>query len=107
MSRAAHTDDLAPIATGGVDTYPTAAAGPTRSALLVDGDTVLGRIWTDGQAAAGFLPDTAAPPAALALASRATFRILANLHRRGIPAAEVLNAARWAPLYRLGDPTTD
>lgn len=107
MSRLAHTDDLAPILAAQAPTYPQLAAGPTRSAALVDGDTVLGRIWTDDGAAAGFVPDPAAPPAAAALATRFTWRVLARLHARGLPASTVLEAPRWAPMYRLAAPTPD
>lgn len=90
---------LAPARVSDSGTYPGVPSGSVRRAPLYDGTTLVGHVWTDGTAA-GFLDNDAAGPAAIRAGAR-VWRILADAHQAGRPAAEVLDPALFAPAFRL------
>jgi hypothetical protein len=76
--------------------YSDDAQGPVRRAELYDGDTLLGRVWTDDREAVGFLPDEEAGSAG----ARASARIRA-IHRDAFqahrPPSDILDPFLYAP----------
>jgi hypothetical protein len=95
-------DDPQPVVVATPATYSAQAQGPVRRAELHDAETdsLLGHVWTDDQAAAGFLDEESAGAAGVR-AGADVWGILRDAHQAGRPAAEVLDPALYAPAYRL------
>ncbi|MFF4412127.1 hypothetical protein ACFYY8_06310 [Streptosporangium sp. NPDC001559] len=87
-------------ATAAAPGYSSAPAGPVRRAPLYDGDTLLGQVWTDDADAAGFRPDEQAGPAGVQ-AGAYVWAVMAECHKRDIPAAELLDPVLYEPTYQL------
>ncbi|MEO6085196.1 MAG: hypothetical protein ABIQ18_18985 [Umezawaea sp.] len=97
------TDAMRPRLVAAATTYPSAPAGPVRRAPLSDASGQLGWVWTDDLGAAGWEPGE--PTVASARAGAYVWRVLQLAHGKGESVSVVLAPARYAPLYRLGDPT--
>ncbi|GAA0969795.1 hypothetical protein GCM10009555_017570 [Acrocarpospora macrocephala] len=84
--------------------YSGDVVGEVRRAALHDMDgLLLGHVWTDDQAAAGFLDaDGVGPPAVRA--STYVWQVHKRLFDAGRPASDVMDPALYAPLYRLAAP---
>lgn len=91
---------LAPTQVSDSGTYPGTPEGPVRRAALYDGHTLVGHVWTDDRAAAGFLDNDDAGAAAIRAGAR-VWRVLADARQAGRAAGDVLDPALFAPAYRL------
>lgn len=70
--------------------YSSISVGTVRRAALHDGGQLVGHVWTDGLAAAGFRPAEEAGPAGVR-ASAAVWVILQSCYEAGVDAADVLD----------------
>lgn len=103
VSRERFSDDMAPRLVAEAPGYAKTPAGPMRKAALRDSAGVLlGHVWTDDTAAAGWLP--ADPTPAVARAGAYVWRVLSVQHQRGKPARHLLDPRLFAPLYTLDEP---
>ncbi|MFI6814438.1 hypothetical protein ACIBG7_18650 [Nonomuraea sp. NPDC050328] len=92
---------LSPGPVSGSGTYPGIPQGPKQQAPLHDqAGLLLGHVWTDGQAAAGFSPDRAAGPAGVR-ASGQVWGIMRDAYVAGRPAAGVLDPSLFRPDFEL------
>ncbi|MER7206351.1 hypothetical protein ABT340_04730 [Streptosporangium sp. NPDC000239] len=94
-------DDPQPTNVDSPPTYSAEAVGAVRRAPLHDHDgQLLGHVWTDDLAAAGFQPAEQAGPAGVQ-AGAYVWTVLSECHRRDIPAAELLDPILYSPAYGL------
>ena len=83
-------DDPQPADVTSPSFYDWQAKGPVRRAELRDASgTLLGHVWTDDQAAAGFTPAEDAGAAGIRAGAK-VWRVLADCYSAGIPAADLL-----------------
>ncbi|GAA1769999.1 hypothetical protein [Nonomuraea bangladeshensis] len=87
-------------AAGTYSNKPANPAAVRRARLKDDDGMVLGHVWTDDQAAAGFVKDPDAGRLGIAAASR-VWSILKDAHDAGRPASDVLDPALFAPDFEL------
>jgi hypothetical protein len=94
-------DALAPALVDSPPAYDATPAGPVRRAALRDrGGLLLGTVWTDGQAAAGYTPDESAGSAGVRAGSY-VWVLLTECRKRDVPADQLLDPAMFEPDYRL------
>ncbi|MFN2636896.1 MAG: hypothetical protein ABR585_07720 [Gemmatimonadaceae bacterium] len=101
---------MAPRVVYSPKTYDSKAKGPVRRAELHDADgLLLGRVWTDDQNAAGYLPDEAAGPAGRRAGSAvwAIHRDAYNKTPKRVPASDLLDPALYESVGTLGEPSDD
>ncbi|MGP3955631.1 hypothetical protein ACTWPT_06500 [Nonomuraea sp. 3N208] len=83
------------------DSYDFKATGPKRRAAVHDRNgRLLGHVWTDDRQAAGFtrIED---PEPDMAYVRGRMQQILAEAHKAGVPASELLDPALYAPDFEL------
>ncbi|MGW4469675.1 hypothetical protein ACWENQ_08380 [Nonomuraea sp. NPDC004354] len=90
---------LQPEETSAPPAYSPIAQGQVRRAQLRDRDgRLVGHVWTDNQAAAGFLPtETAAGTTAASY----VWVLMTECAARDVPASELLDPALYMPDYVL------
>jgi hypothetical protein len=87
--------------------YDDQAAGPVRRAALnTPGGRLLGHVWTDDQAAAGFTPAEVAGPAGRK-AGAAVWVIHRDAYRDKLPTSDLLDPKLYAAMGELQEPTTE
>ncbi|GII63554.1 hypothetical protein Skr01_36390 [Sphaerisporangium krabiense] len=96
-----YLDALTPVNVSTPQTYDWQAQGPVRRAALRDHDgRLLGHVWTDDLAAAGFLDEEAAGADGVR-AGALMWAILRDAYAAGTPASALLDPALYAPDYVL------
>lgn len=94
-------DALNPVLVDSPPAYDATPAGTVRRAALRDPDgQLLGHVWTDDQAAAGYTPDESAGAAGVR-AGAYVWTLLTECRKRDVPASELLDPAMFEPAYRL------
>lgn len=97
---------LAPKNVRRVAGYPGVPAGPTREAEVRDGDLIVGWIWTDDQAAAGYRDREEAGRAGI-IAEGAIRAVFAAAYARGVHVRDLLDPALYASTgYQVTDTRT-
>ncbi|MEV0617575.1 hypothetical protein AB0I81_29935 [Nonomuraea sp. NPDC050404] len=87
-------------AAGTYGSRPADQAAVRRARLKDPDGMVLGHLWTDDQAAAGFVKNSDGGRPAIAAAAQ-VWSILKNAYDAGRPASDVLDPALYAPQFEL------
>jgi hypothetical protein len=94
-------DALSPAIVDSPPAYDITPAGPVRKAALHDRDgLLLGHVWTDDQAAAGYSPAESAGAAGVR-AGGYVWTLLTECRKRDVPADQLLDPTMFEPVYRL------
>ncbi|MEU4410754.1 hypothetical protein AB0F88_40140 [Streptosporangium sp. NPDC023963] len=97
-------DGLTGRVTHAPNIYDYQAAGPVRRAALnTPGGHVLGHVWTDDRAAAGFTPAEVAG-AAGRKAGSAVWAIHRDAYAKNVPASDLLDPKLYASVGTLQEP---